>query len=215
MEPTADIHALITQYGTLIYAIIFVWTFFEGETFVLFAGAAAQQGTLNVWVLLVVAWLGSFAGDQMWFWIGRRYGSQMLERRPKWRAGVDGALEMLKRYDTWFILSFRFIYGVRNFASFAMGVARVDPMRFAALNFVAAFVWAASFVGIGYLFGRALEAMLGDVVHYFLYVMLGVFVGSSTIVYLVHRHHTRKAAARQAAKDEAAKAAAAADIAAD
>jgi len=200
LEPAADIHALSAQYGALVYAIIFLWTFFEGETFVIFAAAAAQQGTLNVWILLFVAWFGSFSGDQMWFWIGRRYGTQMLERRPKWQAGVDGALEMLKRYDTWFILSFRFIYGIRNFASFAMGLARIDPLRFAALNFVAAFVWAVSFVGVGYLFGQALQAVLGDVVQYFLYIMLGVFVGSAAIVYFVHRHQSKKAAARKAAE---------------
>jgi membrane protein DedA with SNARE-associated domain len=204
LEATTDIQSLASQYGALIYAVIFLWTFFEGETFVIFAGAAAQQGTLHFWMLLVTAWLGSFAGDQMWFWIGRRYGVALLEKRPKWRGGVDGALEMLKRYDTWFILSFRFIYGVRNFASFAMGMARIDPLRFAALNFAAAFVWAASFSGFGYVFGHALQAMLGDFVQYFLYVMLGVFVFSSGIVFLVHRHQSKKAAARKAAETKLA-----------
>jgi len=187
-------HGLVAKWGFLVYAVIFLWTFFEGETFVIFAGAAASQGTLDIWILLPTAWFGSFTGDQMWFWIGRRYGSAMLEKRPKWRAGVDGALDLLKRYDTLFILSFRFVYGVRNFASFAMGVARIDPLRFAALNFVAAFVWASSFAGFGYLFGRALGAVVGDVVHYFLYVMLGVFVFSTGIVWLVHRRQSRKAA---------------------
>ncbi len=116
MEPSTDVQSLVTQYGVLIYAVIFVWTFLEGETFVIFAGAAAAQDTLNIWVLLLTAWFGSFSGDQMWFWIGRRYGSALLEKRPKWRAGVDGALDLLKRYDTWFILSFRFIYGVPSSA---------------------------------------------------------------------------------------------------
>ncbi len=198
MEPSTDVQSLVAQYGVLIYAVIFVWTFLEGETFVIFAGAAAAQDTLNIWVLLLTAWFGSFSGDQMWFWIGRRYGSALLERRPKWRAGVDGALDLLKRYDTWFILSFRFIYGVRNFASFAMGVARINPLRFAALNFVAAFVWASTFAGFGYLFGRALDAMIGDIVHSFLYVMFGVFMVSTGLVFLVHRHQTRKAARKAA-----------------
>lgn len=198
MDPTGDVHSLVAKWGFLVYAVIFLWTFLEGETFVIFAGAAASQGTLNIWILLLTAWFGSFTGDQMWFWIGRRYGSAMLEKRPKWRAGVDGALDLLKRYDTWFILSFRFVYGVRNFASFAMGVARIDPLRFAALNFVAAFIWASSFAGFGYIFGRALGAVIGDVAHYFLYIMLGVFVFSSCIVWLVHRHQSQKAARKAA-----------------
>lgn len=199
LEFSDDIQRLAADYGALIYAVIFLWTFFEGETFVIFAGAAAQQGTLDFWILLATAWLGSFAGDQMWFWLGRRYGTRILEKRPGWRTGVDGALDMLKRYDTWFILSFRFIYGVRNFASFAMGMARIHPGRFAALNFVAAFVWALSFAGFGYVFGHALEAAIGDIAHNFLYVMLGVFVLSGTILYFVHRNQARKAAAAAAA----------------
>ncbi len=199
LEFSNDIQSMVSQYGTLVYVVIFLWTFLEGETFVIFAGAAAQQGTLHFWLLVLTAWLGSFSGDQMWFWLGRRYGTQILERRPNWRAGVDGALEMLQRYDKWFILSFRFVYGVRNFASFAMGMARVHPLRFAVLNFIAAFVWAFSFAGFGYIFGHALEAAMGDIADNFLYIMFGVFVFSASILYLVHRRQARKAAARAAA----------------
>src|SRR5690606_37604745 len=68
----------------------------------------------------------------------------------------------VQRNSTWFILTFRFIYGVRNFASFSLGVARVPPLRFAALNFVAAFAWALSFAGAGYVFGEAFEAVAGE-----------------------------------------------------
>ena len=199
LEFSNDIQSMVSQYGTLVYVVIFLWTFLEGETFVIFAGAAAQQGTLHFWLLVLTAWLGSFCGDQMWFWLGRRYGTQILERRPNWRAGVDGALEMLQRYDKWFILSFRFVYGVRNFASFAMGMARVHPLRFAVLNFIAAFVWAFSFAGFGYIFGHALEAAMGDIADNFLYIMFGVFVFSASILYLVHRRQAKKAAARAAA----------------
>jgi membrane protein DedA with SNARE-associated domain len=194
LEFTNDIQRWVAEYGAWIYAGVFVWTFFEGETFVIFAGAAAQQGTLHFWSLLLTAWLGSFTGDQLWFWLGRRYGTGILERRPGWRAGVNGALDMLKRYDTWFILSFRFVYGVRNFASFAMGLARVHPLRFASLNFFAAFVWSLSFAGFGYMFGHALEAAMGDIANNFLYIMLGVFVFAASILYFVHRHQSRKMA---------------------
>src|SRR5579863_5926299 len=116
------VHRLIADHGAWIYVITFVWTFFEGETFVLGAGFAAAQGLLNAPLLLVVAWLGSFAGDQCYFWIGRNFGLRLLSRRPVWRSRVDSALALVKRYDTLFILSFRFIYGVRNFSSFALGL---------------------------------------------------------------------------------------------
>jgi membrane protein DedA with SNARE-associated domain len=170
-----DVQELIRQHGLWVYVFTFVWTFFEGETFVVFCGFAAAQGLLNAPLLLISAWLGSFAGDQFYFWVGRHFGLKLLERRPAWRARVDKALAWLRRFDIGFILSFRFIYGVRNVSSFALGISGIDWRRFLSLNFIAAGLWAAIFVGAGYLFGQASEAMLGDLAAEFRLIMLTVF----------------------------------------
>src|SRR5437762_4471408 len=159
-----DINQLIADNGACFYVIAFIWTFLEGETVILFAGFAAAQGLVDPMLLLTAAWLGSFSGDQCYFWLGRRYGVRLLARFPRWRHGVDAALHWLERYDTGFILSFRFIYGVRNFSSFALGVSAVRWNRFLRLNFIAAGLWAASFVAVGFFLGHAFAAVLGDTV---------------------------------------------------
>lgn len=188
------IQHLIVEYGAYIYALIFIWTFFEGETFVIFAGFAASLDYLDWTGVFLAAWWGSFAGDQVYFWIGRRWGRQLLDRIPRWRPGVETALDFLRRYNTGFVLSFRFIYGVRNFASFAMGMSGLNPLRFAALNFVAAFGWALSFAGFGFLFGEALESVLDDVPLLFGLVMLALFAGAFVLVGVLRRRHRREAA---------------------
>jgi membrane protein DedA with SNARE-associated domain len=174
------------------YVATFGWTFIEGETFVLFAGFAAAQGVLSAPVLLLAAWFGSFAGDQCYFWIGRRFGLRMLSRRPSWRARVDRALGWLKRYDAGFILSFRFIYGVRNVASFALGISGIGWRRFMLLNFVAALVWALVFVGAGYFCGKALVRMAGDFADQFRMLLLGLFAVVVIAATLWHRWHRRR-----------------------
>lgn len=189
-----SIQNLVVEYGAYIYALIFIWTFFEGETFVIFAGFAASQEYLDWTGVFLAAWWGSFAGDQLYFWIGRRWGRQLLERIPRWRPGVETALDFLRRYNTGFILSFRFIYGVRNFASFAMGMSGLDPRRFAVLNFVAAFGWALSFAGFGYVFGEALETVLDDLAHIFGIIMLAMFGAAFVLVGTLRRRHRREAA---------------------
>src|ERR1700675_475323 len=171
-----DINQLIAQNGACFYSIVFLWTFLEGETVVIFAGFAAAQGLVDPLGLLVAAWLGSFAGDQVYFLIARNCGVKLLDRFPRWRHGVDGALRWLERYDAGFILSFRFIYGVRNFSSFALGLSAVRWEQFLWLNFTAAGLWAASFVAVGYFLGHAFRAMLGVVPPSFSLVVLGVFV---------------------------------------
>jgi membrane protein DedA with SNARE-associated domain len=192
---------LLAKSGAWPYLVTFVWTFFEGETFVLIAGFLASQKHpesyvhLLDWRLLVaVSWLGSFAGDQSYFWLGRHLGPRLLRRMPRWRGPVDDALGWLKRYDTGFILSFRFIYGVRNFASFAMGVSGLDWRRFLVLNFIAAGVWAVSFVGIGMIIGSVFKEAIGieTVARHFTVIVLGVLVFMFGAVFLVHRIQRRR-----------------------
>src|SRR5205814_8399725 len=125
---------------------------------------------------LFAAGLGCVAGDQTYFWLGRNFGVRLLDGFPRWRHGVEAALGWLERYGTGFILSFRFIYGVRNFSSFALGLSAVRWNRFLRLNFLAAGLWAASFVAVGYFLGHAFRAVLGDIARSFSLVLLGVFV---------------------------------------
>ena len=49
-----------------------------------------------------------------------------------------------------FVLTFRFVYGIRNISSVACGVAGMNWARFAFWNFIAAGLWAASFVAGGW-----------------------------------------------------------------
>jgi membrane protein DedA with SNARE-associated domain len=113
---------------------------------------------------------------------------------PRWRAPVDNALGWLKRYDTGFILSFRVIYGVRNFASFAMGMSGLDWRRFMLLNFFAAGLWAVSFVSIGMIVGTVFKEAVGieTVARHFTLIVLGVLVFMFGTVFLVHRIQRRR-----------------------
>jgi membrane protein DedA with SNARE-associated domain len=187
-----EINRLIAEHGAWFYLLAFIWTFFEGETIVVFAGFAAAQGVLDPFLVLAATGLGSFVGDQSWFWVGRHFGSKLLDRFPRWHAGVESALRWLERYNTGFILSFRFIYGVRNFSSFAMGMSAVRSRRFLALNFLAAALWAASFVALGYFLGHAFRAVLGDLARSLTLAMLGAFVVVAWGFGLMHRLQRRR-----------------------
>src|SRR3954462_374758 len=190
-----DINQLIADNGACFYVIAFIWTFLEGETVILFAGFAAAQGLIDPLLLLTAAWLGSFAGDQCYFWLGRQFGVRLLDRFPRWRHGVDAALHWLERYDTGFILSFRFIYGVRNFLSFALGLSAVRWDRFLRLNFLAAGLWAASFVAVGYFLGHAFSTAV-NIANWLGYALLGVFVTVAGGIWLLHRRHRRRSTHR-------------------
>lgn len=150
---------LIREYGEWFYLVTFIWTALEGETFVIFAAIAAQHDLLNIWILFFAAWFGSFAGDQLYFYLGRRYGTRMIKRWPKVfrKDKLDKVLGWLENNSTIFVLSYRFMYGIRNISGVAIGMSNLKWRKFAVLNFIAAFLWAVVFCGVGYMFGSAIE----------------------------------------------------------
>ena len=154
---------LIKQYGLV---ILFIGTFAEGETILILAGFAAHQGYLYLpWVVLV-AFLGTLSGDQLFFHLGRRQSRFVLDKHPAWQRRLDRVERLFERYQTLLILGFRFLYGLRTVTPFVLGRSGVAPGYFFLLNTVGAMVWSLV-VGIGgYLFGNILKIIMGDIKRY-------------------------------------------------
>ncbi len=187
------------EWGALAYAAAFAWAFFEGETFVLLAAAAGHAtGAIDPWLLMLSVWFGSFFGDQVWFTLGRRYGRKAVAKIPGAEKRMNAALGFLDRYGSVFVLSFRFIYGVRNVASAACGIAGMSRARFMLLNFIAAGLWAAAFVAAGWF----AVAWLGEKNTF--YALLGI--GFCAVIYIATRfvlgRRRRNAAAHAGAAAE-------------
>ena len=56
------------------YFALFLGTFFEGETILVLAGFLAFRGYMQLEYVVAVAFMGSYAGDQLWYFLGRRHG---------------------------------------------------------------------------------------------------------------------------------------------
>ena len=67
---------LIRQHGDAAYSFMFAYAASHSLLFALFAGYAAHSGALSLATLIVVCWFGSFTGDVVRFWIGRRFGTR-------------------------------------------------------------------------------------------------------------------------------------------
>lgn len=183
-----SLEQLIQDFG---YLAIFVGTFLEGETIQILGGFAAHGGLLELpWVILV-GFAGTLIGDQLYFYIGRKHGQAFLERRPRWRQRVEVVMRYVEKYHTLAILSFRFFYGIRNVASFAMGTSRLPFARFAILNAIGAIIWAAVMACLGYFFGTAVEKVMGDIQRYEL-LLLGAIAIIGLLAFLIHLIRARR-----------------------
>lgn len=194
------------NYGPLIYLVILVWTFLEGETVVLITGALISGGAvhLSVWLLALFAFLGSFGGDQAWFYIGRTYGTPLLKRWPNMAKKVEFAFTLLRRQENLFILTFRFIYGLRNISPFIIGMTGVSRSKFFILNLIAAIVWANTFAWGGYTLGKVLETYLGESSQAALAVLVVVILCVTVVNWLRQRRKNAAAEAARVAERETA-----------
>lgn len=189
-----NLGSLVSTYG---YPALLVGTFLEGETILVIAGFLAHRGYLELPWVIVIAFLGTFAGDQLYFWLGWTKGADFLMRRPSYRVRVEKAQNLLEKYQKLIILGFRFVYGLRTVTPFAIGLSKSDAKEFIVLNATGAMVWAMIVGSGGYLFGNALEIIIGDIKHCELEILAAIAI-TGVMVWLVHfyRHRMSKTLAR-------------------
>lgn len=155
-----SLHLVIGQYGVV---AVFLGTFLEGETIVVVAGFLSHQGLLNPYAVGLAAFAGSFLGDQLWFYLGRRHAAHPFVARVARSKLVQKVLAAIEDHPNKFILSFRFIYGIRTVSPVAIGMSKIPARKFLLLNAIAAALWAVVFTALGYVFGQAIESILGDI----------------------------------------------------
>ena len=185
-----DIEGLVRSYG---YAAVFCGTLLEGETVVVIAGFLSHRGYLHPPLVALAAFTGSLVADQFFFFLGRRQGRGFLLRRTRWQDGAARAEALLERYGTWIMVGFRFVYGIRTITPFVIGMSRVSAARFAVLNAVGAAAWATAFTAGGYFFGRALEAILGDLRRHEAWI-LGALAAVGVVLWWLRAHRRGPAA---------------------
>jgi membrane protein DedA with SNARE-associated domain len=169
--------SLETFFGTYGYAVLLVGTFFEGETFLVLAGFTASLGYLDIpWVILV-AFVGTLSGDQVFFYLGRRHSPMVqsfLGYYPAWQNRIGRVQGLIERYQTALVFIFHFLYGLRIAFLLVIGLSRIQAGRFFILNFVSALVWAIVIGMVGYLFGSALAMIIGDLKDLENYILVGM-----------------------------------------
>ena len=182
------LESIVDTYG---YVAVLIGTCLEGETILVLGGFAAHRGYLALPWVIVAAFFGSLCGDQFFFFLGRKHSQAVLARRPAWKAQADKANRLLERFRTPFILVFRFLYGLRSVSPFVIGMSSVPVRQFILLNAIGALVWAGVVGTGGYLFGSALEVVIGDVKRYEVEALCAIAI-IGLLVWMVHFYRRGK-----------------------
>ena len=163
----------VTTFG---YYAVFLGALLEGETVLVFAGAAAHHGMLNLNYVIAIAFVASTLGDQIFFYLGRRYGVAIVDRFPVLRKRVPIVQRMLAQYHTLLIPAVRFIYGLRIAGPIVIGLSDISHARFALFNMLGAMVWAVVITLAGYFFGALFEILLANIKYIEEAILIGILL---------------------------------------
>jgi membrane protein DedA with SNARE-associated domain len=186
------LESFLAKYG---YIAILLGTVFEGETIMIMGGFSAHRGYLKLlpWVILA-GFVGNFIQNQVYFILGRRYGSRTVEKHPDWKPRLQQVNGWLQRFQSSLIIGMRFVPGFRTIGGVAIGMSDVSAGRFVVLNLIGAVLWAVVIGILGYLCGHAIELIMGDIKHLEVPILIGIAVVGG-LLFFFHRRRRGKVAA--------------------
>lgn len=166
-----DVHLteLVANYGTWVYAILFLIVFCEtglvvtpflpGDSMLFVAGtlaASSTTGDFNIVVLNVILIAAAILGDGVNYTIGRLFGEKMFSNPNSKifkQSYLDKTHNFYEKHGGKTIILARFVPIVRTFAPFVAGMGRMGYKHFAAFNVIGGIAWVMIFSLLGYFVG--------------------------------------------------------------
>lgn len=168
------------------YIALLIGTLLEGETILALAGYAAFQGWMSFPVVVGIAAIGGFLGDQFFFFLGRHYGDRLLARFPGLAAKAPRVKKLLRRWDAPLVILIRFMYGLRIAGPIVIGSCGIGRWRLAFFNLIGALIWAPLVAGVGYVAGHAVQEILQDIRRVQVALVIALACGL-VVVWLIRR----------------------------
>jgi undecaprenyl-diphosphatase len=140
------------------------------ESVLAVAGYLVWQGRASFAAVMIAATAGAVVGDNLGYWLGRRYGRHALDRwvalRPE---SVERMSRFVARYGMAGVFVARFVPGLRAMAGLLAGSAGLGPWRFFIANLASALIYVPLAISAGYAVGyglgdriEGLRRVLGD-----------------------------------------------------
>jgi membrane protein DedA with SNARE-associated domain len=180
----------IQNYG---YIAVFVGSVLEGETVLILAGYSMSRGYLDPVPTFLLAVAGGTAGDSLYFWLGRRFGARLLRSLAVPRPYRARAKMVLRRWGRQAAFTTRFAYGLRLALPMLIGAARMPALLFHTFNLIAATLFAVLYLGLGFMFGEAVQEIMGRVRPYEHRILLSV-ICLGAIIWIVREYRLIRSA---------------------
>jgi membrane protein DedA with SNARE-associated domain len=145
------------------------------STLLLFAGALASLGHLNIVNLALVSIVGSVTGACLAYYIGGHGGQRVLLRLASLFHVDTEKITIVERWfqhsGAWMIFFSRMLPYARPFACFPAGIAQMNFPRFFCAAFAGSTIWCISMLIVGWNLGKRWELAVAAIQQYTLPVL--------------------------------------------
>lgn len=180
---------LLKTYG---YVILFAWSILEGEAGLIMAGLLSHTGDMNVYMAVFIAGLGGFAGDQIYFYIGRFNKSYVHKKFRGQRRKFALSHLLLKKYGWPIIFMQRYMYGMRTIIPISIGLTRYSAKMFAFINLISAWCWAAITIVPAWYFGEEILVVLHWAKEHWYFALPFALIFGGSIIYYFNKMTKKK-----------------------
>ena len=139
---------------------------FPEDTTLILGGFLMAQNVIQLFPALSVIYPTLLMTDFLLFWIGKRYGRRVVERKIFHRILSLNRLlkleEKFRKRDFWVVFFGRHLLGVRAQIFLAAGVMRMPTRKFLFADALSALITMAIMIGIGYFGGSQIQMLRED-----------------------------------------------------
>ncbi len=164
------VEILISKYGMIIIPLgaflensVILGFIFPGVTLIFLSGYVARTQHESVVVIIILAALGSFLGDNFDYFLGRKAGN-VLAHKPLFKRPIKLVEPFVKKHGVWAVFGGRFSAWSRAWVALVSGIVKFPYWKFAIVSFCSATVWTSIWIVGGYLVGgnkQLIEEWLG------------------------------------------------------
>jgi membrane-associated protein len=165
---------------------LLVGFFLPGDSLLFTAGFVASQKLLNIWILILGAFLCALLGDNVGYTTGYRFGRRLFQKEDSLlfqKKHLIRTQKFYQKYGKKTIVLARFVPIVRTFAPIIAGVGAMHYRTFMFYNLLGGFLWTFGVTLLGYFLGKSLPA---EQVDQYLLPIIGLIIIVSLVPSVIH-----------------------------
>ena len=182
----------IALFAALLETIIGIGLIIPGSTIILFLGALAAKGYLDLGDLIWFSVLGAIIGDNVNYYLGRRYGLKMSQTglwfiKPK---HFQKGARFFEKHGGKSVFIGRFLPNIKEVMPLIAGTCNMKQVPFMIWNVLGAIGWSLAWILPGYFFAQSLDLTQKWIER--IGVFLTLFVILTIILYFIRSREVKK-----------------------